>query len=270
MSIFNTYRTKINNNKKCELKYEADFIKNSSASTIIHVLRTDIDKNAALTINDKEGPDNAIVFTFIEEDNDLNLLKGDYFTWKDKTFFIYEDEYLVHESYYQKQKAYECNIKFTYDDLEYDGYFIESLSKILNTSLVEDIIIEDNEKPLLIIPYFDWIKTGIKINIKNYIWKIIDFDILTNEKIAYIYLDRDFNTKFEDIKEEKPQNSIQAESDFEVNTFNSYFTSSSPVKIVFRNNEKIIFKVPFGIDEITITTKNEHNENIIETYKVVI
>ena len=96
----------------CRLKYESSFITNSTGSTTIYHVRTQTDRSAALVINDKEGPDSQIVFTDDLDDKDLNLKKGDYFIWKDKHYFVYEDYDVVREVNYIKQKAYECNVDF--------------------------------------------------------------------------------------------------------------------------------------------------------------
>lgn len=269
MSIYKTYRAKVNNSKTCELKYEADFIINSTASTMIHVLRNKEDKNAALTIDDKEGPDKATVFTFTEEDNNLNLLKGDYFTWKDKLFFVYENEYIVHDALYQKQKAYECNVKFIYKEIEYGGYFISSLLKFLDINLVKNLIIEDLEKPVLVIPKQDWIKHNVKIIINNITWKVLDYDIDTNVGIAYISLDRDFTTKQEDVIEKPEEDTLYAGVVNEYVTNFAYFLTSEEVEIVSKTSNKIKFIIPFGIYEIKITTKDELGQEISKIYKVV-
>ena len=80
MSSFNLYRKKMEASTQCAARYESLFITEGSASTIIHAERTNVDKQAALTINEKEGPDTVIIFTQKEDNTHHELLKTDYFT----------------------------------------------------------------------------------------------------------------------------------------------------------------------------------------------
>jgi hypothetical protein len=44
---------------------------------------------------------------------------------------------------------------------------VASLSKYVDTTLQSDLVIDNNDKPILIMPYFDWIEIGKKIIIKG-------------------------------------------------------------------------------------------------------
>ncbi len=157
MPNFQLFRSRMRNEACCRLKYETDFIENGTSATTIHVIRTHLDKKAGLIINEKEGPDTAIVFTYLETDEDKReqeLLKPDYFLWKNRTYFVFEDVDLVLDTYYKKQKAYQCNVLFSLEDKHYAGYFVASLAKYLETPLAKDLLITNNDKPILIMPYY--------------------------------------------------------------------------------------------------------------------
>ena len=271
MSSFNLYRRKMEASKQCMLCQETAFILEGSSATIIHMLRTDVDKQAALIINEKEGPDTVTVFTHKKEKRCDELLKTDYFKWKDKTYFVYEDIDIIREATYKKQKAYACNVEFSLEHQEekYCGYYISSLAKYVDTTLQSNLNITDNDKPILIIPHFDWVNIDTKIIIKGKPYKIINYDGLTNDKIAYCSLDRDFISTQTDIVEEIPNNTFVAGEEIELDVIDGYFKTDVPVEIVSKTLNKVKFIIGFGIPEISITTKDAANNSITNIYKVV-
>lgn len=274
MSSFDLFRTKMQNDKNCIAKYESNFILEGTSATTIYVLRLNNDKQAALIPTDKEGPDTMLVYTYIEEEQERELLKTDYFKWKNNFYFVYEDVDLIRYSIYKKQKAYQCNVNFNIGNKEYYGYYVSSLSKYTDTTLQNNLNITDNEKPILILPHFSWLEIGLKIIIKGKPYKIIDFDIITNDSIAYISLDRDFNSKQEDI--------INIDTDFssgdiliagvelELPINFGYFNTQPPVKIISKSATSVKFIIPHGINNIDIWTKDNTNQDIVHSYKVVI
>lgn len=269
MSSFDLYRKKMEASSNCDMNYESSFIVDSTSATQIHVLRLNEDKQAALIINEKEGPDTVLVYTRKEFRDYKNLLKQDYFTWRDKTYFVYEDIDIVRDVNFHKQRAYNCNVNFTVDNNTYYGYYVASLAKYVDTKLENKLNITDNDKPILILPCFDWIEVGLKIVIQNKPYKIIDYDAITNNGICYCSLDRDFISKQDDVEQDIEEGVIIAGNSFTVTTNNGYFSASSEVIIEDRTLTSVTFVVEYGVDEITITTKNTDNELITTTYKVV-
>ena len=91
MSNFDLFRIKMHNSENCSMNYESNFILEGISSVIIHVMRLNADKQAALILTDKEGPDTSLVYTYKDRNIENELLKADYFTWKNNTYFVYED-----------------------------------------------------------------------------------------------------------------------------------------------------------------------------------
>ena len=260
----------------CVANYESSFIVEGTSAVKIFSLRLQAYKNAAMIITDKEGPDTSLVYTYTERAKNNELLKGDYYTWKNNTYLVYEDIDLVREVNYKKQKAYQCNVSFEY---EYDcnckqtcfGYFVSSLAKYVDTTLQGSLNITDNEKPILVLPAFDWICIGLKLIISGKPYKIIDFDAITNAGIVYCSLDRDFVDKFEDVAVSEPEDAVlYAGLENEMDIKFGYFETDKTVEIVSKGMNKIKFIVPFGIDELTITTKNADKIDVVNKYRVVI
>jgi hypothetical protein len=80
MSSFDLYRKKMQNNANCRLKFESRFILTGSSATTIHHVRLNEDREAALIISEKEGPDVTTVFTYLYDNKEQELLKRDYYT----------------------------------------------------------------------------------------------------------------------------------------------------------------------------------------------
>lgn len=270
MNKFNLFRTRMSNEQQCRLKFETSFITEGAAPIVIHILRLDKDRDATMVFTDTEGPDSAIIFTPKQHKNINNLLKSDYYTWEDKMFFVYEDILISREVSYIKQKAYQCNVKVQVLDTEEEcgGYFISSLRSYVDTELQQKINIVDKERPILIIPQQDWIQIGVKVSIGGKPWKIIDYDSITNDCIAYISLERDFYSKSDDIIQEYADNILNAGIEYTFDTTDGYFNSSSPLIIKNRVSGAITFEIPHGIDTVEIETKT-NGSLIKKQFKVV-
>lgn len=273
MSSFDLFRTKIQNSENCRIKYESSFILEGTSAVIIHVLRLNADKQAALILTDKEGPDTSLVYTYKEHNAANELIKTDYFTWNNNTYFVYEDVDIVRDVNYKKQKAYQCNVSFQVGEHCYCAYYVSSLSKYVDTTLQSNLNITDNDKPILILPQYDWLEVGLKIIIKGKPYKIIDFDIITNDKIAYISLDRDFIDKQEDkvaVDEEFLTGDVfKAGIENELSIQYGYFKTNPSVEIISKTVTVVKFIIPYGISTIDIWTKDVNKQDILTTYKVV-
>ena len=277
MSKFGLFRTRMNNEASCRQKFETRFITEGAAPIIIHILRLDKDREATMVFTDTEGPDTAIVFTPKQQNHYDDLLKMDYYTWDDKTFFVYEDVLIAREVSYIKQKAYQCNVTVRllhdqcmyYSTNECKGYFISSLRSYVDTEFQQKINITDKEHPVLVIPRQEWVANGMVIDIEGKPWKIINYDAITNPGIVYISLERDFFKKGNDLIEMPIENILKAGIIYTFNTQDGYFNSSSPLLIKSKTSTEVKFEIPYGISEIEIEIKDKQ-EMIKQTYKVVV
>lgn len=275
MSKFNAFRRKLDINKNCIEKYESSFIIEGTSAVNIYSLRLSAYKQAAIIITDKEGPDTSLVYTFKEQTKEQELLKGDYYIWNDNTYLVYEDVQIVLDAKYKKQKSYQCNVSFNYNcDCGYGtyfGYFVSSLAKYVDTSLQGNLNITYNDKPILILPMREWVKIGTHLVIDNKPYKIIEFDATTNKGIAYCSLDRDFINKQEDVvKIEPEENVLIAGIEQNLSIQKGYFKTSCKVDIVSKTNDNVKFIIPYGIESITVNTKDIDGNNIDTVYKVVV
>ena len=281
MSMYNTFRRKQAAEQNCLTQAEAAFITEGSSAVVIYSLRLRATKNAGLIITDRDGPDSNLVYTLKERVTEQELLKGDYYTWNDNLYFVYEDVALVHKAPYKKQKSYQCNVGFKYNNQCYYGYYVASLTKYVDTTLQMKLNITDNDKPILILPQFDWIKVGVKIIIEGKPYKIIDYDYITNKGIAYCSLDRDFVDKYADItpgddssyddsgSEPVGELTLIAGIIQNISTCFGYLVANQQIDIISRLYDIVQIVVPFGVTTINIATKNISGQIINTEYKVV-
>jgi hypothetical protein len=262
MSKFNSFRRKLQINDNCIAGYESAFIVEGTSAVVIHNKRLDASQKAAIIITDKEGPDTSLVYTYKERAIELELLKGDYYIWNKQTYFVYEDVQLVMDVNYKKQKSYQCNVCVQYNDSVFGGYFVSSLAKYIDTTLQSNLNITNNEKPVLVLPDCDWVKTGAKIIVKNRPYKIIDIDNCTNDGIAYCSLELDFIDKHSDGAVPVYEDALIAGVEQTIPITNGEFYANHKVEIVRKSKDSITIIVPYGVDELTV--------NADKTYKVVI
>lgn len=251
MSKYNAFRRKLDISENCIANYESSFITDGTSAVKIYSLRLNSYKQAAIIITDKEGPDTSFVYTFKERVKECELLKGDYYTWNNNTYFVYEEVPVVLEGKYKKQRSYQCNVVVHCGDSCCGGYFVSSLAKYTDTTLQSNLNITDNDKPILVLPDCDWADNGTKIVIKNKPYKIIAVDNITNSGIAYCSLDRDFLNKFEDVVPEL-ENVLIAGIEQELSIENGTFETNYKVEIVSKTADRVVFIIPYGLNEITI------------------
>lgn len=270
MSKYNAFRRKLDINENCIANYESSFIVKGTSAVKIYSHRLDNYKQAAIIMTDKEGPDTSLVYTFRERAKELELLKGDYYTWNNNIYLVFEDVNLVRDIKYKKQKSYQCNVSCSCGNYNFYGYYVSSLAKYVDTQLQGSLNISDKEQPILILPSFEWVKIGAKIIIKNKPYKIIEFDAFTNEGIVYCSLSRDFIDKQADGAVPQLENVLIAGIEQELDIKFGYFNTDCKVDIVEKTYNKVKFIIPYGIEQIAITTKDDNKIDMIDIYKVVV
>jgi hypothetical protein len=267
------------------------------AKTIYHKRRQQSIK-AALVFRHKEGPDEVLVYSLKKD----KLHKSDYFVYDDTNYLVYEENILTDDEIsYKKQKAVECNVAFHFNGNVYKGYFTSSVRRKDDPEFEGRQLLMPDENPLLILPTNSEITINSFFNIEGKPWNVVEVDYITNKGISYYYLERDFKRTIPEVEPlieilsfanelepltqegESPVPMMMliepnaAESDditgeqelalrsmveYTFNTEGAYFSATPKVEVVSRTKEKIVFKVPFGIFQVSISTKN--NGIIIE------
>lgn len=269
-NIYDDARSIQEKRNACYDDRSAAFILEGKLSQDVTHKRLNKDIKAALTFNDKEGPDEVIVFSLLEDD----LLKGDYFIYNDVNYLVYENVRLTDKDVnYKKQKALECNITFVLNEITYIGYFVSSMRRGLQPDLESKQIIVPNENPLLILPTVSSLEIDSRIKIEEKPWRVIDYDSISNSGISYVYIERNYNTTTEtNIVEEtsteflsnsvpfdqsaalEPSYKLQAMLEYEFITTAGSFVATEKVEILYRSATLVRFRVPYGINTVQITT----------------
>ncbi len=268
MSKFGTFRRKHEVSESCQQKYESSFIFEGTGSAVIHHFRPNRNKKAAIILTDKEGPDISIIFTLKENKEDINLQKGDYYSWEDKIYFVYENVDLVREANFIKQKSYQCNVQFEVAGKTYYGYFVSSLQRYADTLLQKNIVISDTDKPVLILPHSDWICKDKKIVIGKKPYRIVSYDDMTNAGIVYASLDRDFISDEGDPAVDV--NRVRAGDEVTVAICNGYFDTDFEVEIIDLSLDSVTFRMPFGIDKIKVFSRDEEGNSVVKEVEVTL
>lgn len=150
---------------------------------------------------------------------------------------------------------------------------MSSLKKAVEQNLDKDISLSDKEKPMLVVPTFNWSKVGQTIVIGGKPWRITEVDYTTNAGISYCSLELGWISKSDDADEaamcEHGDNCLMAGREISLATEDGYFAASNGVDIIDIQQTKVIIKIPFGIESVVISTKQQ-GEIVKEEFKVVI
>lgn len=217
-NIFDRFRTVATYKDNCPRDVDTYFIEHNESSTTINVFRSGEDISAVLVLTDQDGADDAYLFTYADSD----FVVGDYFTWKDTTFFAYEQVKIVRNVDYIKFKVLECNALIN-DSIW--GYFKSNMTSIKDTKLTNKTELS-NLMALLVVPLSDDIKIGNTITIGSQCWDIEDGDIYTVSNVGYYYLSRGTNSRDEEEwepEEQIPDNQYYVGQDITFSTETGYY-----------------------------------------------
>lgn len=295
-NVYDVFRTVAKKRATCFDTRSAAFITQGKLSKdIFHKRKNKIIK-AGLVYQYKEGPDEAIVYTFKNDD----LRKGDYFVHDHTDYLVFEDQKLVDDGVnHKKHRAVECNVSFSFQGIIFKGFYLSTLRRKTDRDLEGKQLLMPDEMPLLILPKNENLTVNSVFFIDEKPWRIVEFDSITNKGITYYYLERDFTRNlseeeeieiqsFSFITEEEftqepepmfmpfsfePEGSqevaLRPLTDYYFTTEEGYFSATPKVDVVSREKTKINFQIPLGISEVSISTRL-NGVNLEKIYKVVL
>ena len=281
-NVYDIFRTVSKKRTACFDTRSAAFITQGKLSKDIYHKRKQKTIKAGLVYQYKEGPDEAIVYTFKKDD----LRKGDYFIYDHVNYLVYEDQKLTDENNnHKKHRALECNVSFKIDEDSYKAYFLSSLRRKQMPDFEGKELLMPDEMPLLVLPTNSKITINTRFKINSKYWEVKEFDDISNPGITYYYIERyvqeiskeeEILPVFDFVIEETNVNQSEVSSvdlrpmvEYIFVTEDFVFASNPKVDIILREETRIGFKVPFGIEQVTIETKEDGN--IVEkVYSVVL
>ena len=288
-SIYDIYRSVQDKRDTCYDERSAAFIIEGALSKNIYHSRLEKEIPAALVFSHKEGPDEAIVYTLLKDD----LLKGDYFVYDSVNYLVYEQNKLTDaDIIYKKQKAVECNVTFSFGNKNFVGYYKSSVRGSEDPSFEGRQLLMPDETPLLILPTNNILTINSEFVIEGKPFRVMEYDHITNKGITYYYLERGIIRTEPQVagimtmgvtqptivvqenqaviqNEDAEQLTLRAMVEYTFLTEDAVFSATPAVELIQRRKSEIKFKVPFGIAEVTITTKID-GSNVQKLYKVVI
>ena len=221
-------------------------------------------KIPAAVVNNQEKKSGYI---FTCEKDEINL--GSVWEVKNLHLLITSQITFIKDVKWNKYTFELCNFQLN-DDVW--GRFIGTEESAISTTLQEKSILFSLQKPILILPK-NSLKIGEKVVINNRAWLVEEFDNISSAGVDYYTVSVTTVSKnLEGNVEEKNDTFDTQDIDWHnkeitLITENGYFkTTNSNIKIISRKKDQVVFSIPFGIEEVTIETK-EKGEVVYTTYK---
>ena len=281
MSSFSRFQEINLSRGKANKKANSSFIVNGLPSILI--TGSNNEQVQAGVVN-KQEKDMAYIYTHAGED-EVKLPIGSTWEAKGLHWLITEEIITIHDVDWHKYIAILCNVEISGQW----GYFTSAEASYINTILREDVLLQSQQKPLLILAN-STLKIGDKIMIKGRAWRIEEEDNLSTPGISYFSLSATTMSKEiidttgnKNLVIEKapvidadgdftPQPNITYVNQLEVITLPTSYSyvlfSNKNVKIIKLTNSEVSFTLPFGVSETTVKVKDSYH-NIKEfNYKV--
>ena len=265
-NVYDIFRAVQNKRTTNYNERSAAFIVDGKLSKTVYHKRRRRKISAGVVFQNKEGPDEVIVYTF----NKDKLQKGDYFIYDDVNYLVYEQDRLTDENInHRKQRAVECNVSFKLGEESFLGYFVSTMRRYNKEEFQGRQLLNPEEKPLLILPTNNILTISSEFLIEKKPWRVVEYDYITNKGITYYYLERGIirNVQEEESAEPMlmPLNSsvelptLEALTEYTFDTTDGVFSSTPAVEIIKKTSSAITFIIPFGIEEVTIFTSELDN-----------
>lgn len=242
------------------------FIMKGYPSILIKSVDTD-EELAACVVNHQEK-DSAYIYTRKESPIEVGSVWGA----KGLKWLISEEIIIIKDVNWHKYAALLCNVEVN----GLWGYFISPERKHVAVSLRDEVLLQSQQKPILVLGA-DALGIGDKFIIKDRAWMVQEKDNLAG--VVYYSLVATTINKGEDyqvevdtrvapqIVEDDDPLTFTPGQEVVVNTEGGVFkVNCSSVEVISRTANEVVFIVPFGVDEVEVTTLLD-GELITETYR---
>ena len=300
-------RYKLRNDKT--LKVSVDWIENSINQ--VDISKCHVDSKGELVIEDlllkavhifkeKEGPDNAVLYTYRDDGLQLgDMIVKQAFDKHGEELLMNREVFLLFEEAPRVDGSTDIRVFSTIEAnaiiKELNGtYFLGYFKGEMRSESQIDYALKVNLATLdslamLIVPRreFQVLNKHIFTEIKStktgessyFSWEVSDKDDITTSGMQYVSIKKTLREPeiiIEDPEEEiptepvVPANVIAANSTVEVVTSGGYFAADQNVKILQRKATLVVFEAPIMPGELNISTKNAEGEIITIKYMVII
>ncbi len=300
-------RYKLRNDKT--LKVSVDWIENSINQ--VDISKCHVDNKGELVIEDlllkavhifkeKEGPDNAVLYTYRDDGLQLgDMIVKQAFDKHGEELLMNREVFLLFEEAPRVDGSTDIRVFSTIEanaiikelnGTYFLGYFkgeMRSESQIdyalrVNLATLDSLamlIVPRREFQVLNKHIFTEIKSTKTGESSYFSWEVSDKDDITTSGMQYVSIKKTLREPeiiIEDPEEEiptepvVPANVIAANSTVEVVTSGGYFAADQNVKILQRKATLVVFEAPIMPGELNISTKNAEGEIITTKYMVII
>lgn len=285
---FSNFRARTLAETHTDNKINAEFIENHASSTTITHLRIDENIKAVLTIEQKEGVDQVILFTKPSIDSDDNVKVGDYITHESEDYLAFMEYKLPAKvkNVYKKYKLMECNVTIKVDNISQRGAYIGSLSRFVN--MTEESVSGfslgvEQYKPVVVTKNNTSLTVGKRFLLGTEAFEVVALDRKSNPGIMYLSLNATtINATTDNLTTGTAITAPEAQTNatnattlrqgdtHTVSTNLGYVYFDPVVNIVSRTLTLVTFEVPFGIQTLQVDTKNINGNIVTTNYTVVV
>jgi hypothetical protein len=285
---FSNFRARTLAEQHTDNKNNSEFIDTHASSTTITHTRISEDIKAVLTINQKEGVDEVILFTKPFADSEDNVTVGDYITHEGDIYLTFMEYKLPTKvkNVYKKHKLIECNVTIKVDNISQRGAYIGSLSRFVN--MTEESVSGfslgiEQYKPVVITKNNASLVVGKRFLLGTEAFEIVALDRKSNQGIMYLSLNATtINATTDNLitgtaitpeaaaENETDETTLRQGELKTVSTNLGYVYFDPVVNILSRTLTSVVFEVPFGISELQVDTKDGDGEIVTTVYTVVV
>lgn len=264
------------------------FINESPSKTSVVLQKNDFEITALVISSYKEGPNELLLFTYVNHTDDglpqneqRNVFIGDYITYKDKTYLVF-DEY-DHPDFadYSKHKMLECNVMYGYNGSKFGAFYMGSRRKLetLNEGLLAQAVsmAQVGDQPLLIAAFKSDMKPRQRVMINGQAWMVDNVDRNTIAGVMFLSIHLDSVTVSDDTTESIANaptapaidtNILVAGDQLTIDTNFSYVRFNTDVTVLSQTESEVVIIVPYDVNTLEITTKDESGNLVVETKEV--
>lgn len=264
MSSFTRWQQKQLKRTVAQAQLNASFVANGYPS--IKITGSNGKEIQAAVVN-KQEKDCAYIYTKINEPLDI----GSIWTAKTLHMLVSEEIVVIKDVRWHKYLAFLCNTQIG----DWWGYFKGPEKSFINITLKQNVILESQQKPILILPSAAQLNFKDKIIIKNRAWLIQEYDNISTEGIIYysiipstvssstvenqevIEKPADVDIPSDDLSLEENIVYFPYNKTIYITTENGYFKADADVKIIKHTADQVGFQVPFGITKFNLEYQKE-------------
>lgn len=259
----------------------SDFIEKHLSSTLVSKNDSATLIKAVLTKTHKEGNEETLLFTYPKE----GVKVGDYILHESRRYLTFMEYIIPLKQHYRKHSLVYCNVTLGFGNIKIGGAYRSSLRSFTDavTQNEGSMTFEaDLDKPVVIAANNVALKVNDRVMVNSEAFLVKNIDRMSNAGIMYLSIEpAPHNPLLETQNGEStiipaaPQpapvdnTKLQAGIKLSLNIVGGYVKFVPAVDIISRTINKVEYIIPYGVEQLTIVTKNSQG-TIVKTIKEVV